>query len=131
MTVNTKTKKILLTTTPRDYFVPIPEVSSGVRDKLTHAGIYGVDASIRTLEELYGIDISYYVKVNFSSLVKIVDILDGVEVYSKYEFTPLHGKDFHFVEGMNHMSGEQALAFSEKDIVSRKEITSMVRIGRL
>ena len=114
MTVNTETKQILLTTTPRDYFVPIPEISGGVRDKLTHAGIYGVDASIRTLEELYGIDISYYAKVNFSSLVKIVDLLGGVEVYSKYEFTPLHGKDFHFVEGMNHMNGDQALAFSRE-----------------
>ena len=114
MTVNTDTKYILLTTTPRDYFVSIPEVSGGVRDKLTHAGIYGVDASIRTLEELYGIDISYYAKVNFSSLVKIVDILGGVEVYSKYEFTTKHGNDFHFVEGMNHMNGEEALAFSRE-----------------
>ena len=55
MTVNTETKKILLTTTPRDYFVPIPEVSGGVRDKLTHAVIYGVDASIRTLENYMGL----------------------------------------------------------------------------
>ena len=114
MTVNTASKNILLTTTPRDYFVPIPEISGGARDKLTHAGIYGVDASIRTLEELYGIDIDYYAKVNFSSLIDIVDILGGVEVYSKYEFTPLHGKDFHFVEGINHMNGEQALAFSRE-----------------
>ena len=114
MTVNTDTKQILLTTTPRDYFVPIPEISGGVRDKLTHAGIYGVDASIRTLEELYGIDISYYAKVNFSSLVRIVDLLGGVDVYSKYEFTPLHGKEYHFVEGMNHMNGDQALAFSRE-----------------
>ena len=114
MTVNTATKNILLTTTPRDYFVPIPEISGGVRDKLTHAGIYGVDASIRTLEELYGIGIDYYAKVNFSSLIDIVDILGGIEVYSKYEFTPLHGKDFHFVEGINHMNGEQALAFSRE-----------------
>ena len=114
MIVNTDTKQILLTTTPRDYFVPIPEISGGVRDKLTHAGVYGVYASIRTLEELYGIDISYYSKVNFSSLIKIVDLLGGVDVYSKYEFTLLHGKDFHFVEGMNHMNGDQALAFSRE-----------------
>ncbi len=52
MTVNPKTKKILLTTTPRDYYVQIPEVSGEAKDKLTHAGIYGVDASMRTLGQL-------------------------------------------------------------------------------
>ena len=65
MTVNPNTKKILLTTTPRDYYVQIPDISGEQRDKLTHAGIYGVDASMKTLEQLYGIDISYYARVNF------------------------------------------------------------------
>ena len=111
MTVNPKTKQIVLTTTPRDYFVPIPGVSGGVRDKLTHAGIYGVDASIRTLEELYGINISYYARVNFASLIKMVDVLDGVDVYSEYSF---NAGGFHFDKGINHLNGKQALAFSRE-----------------
>ena len=111
MTVNPNTKKILLTTTPRDYYVQIPDISGEQRDKLTHAGIYGVDASMRTLEQLYGIDISYYARVNFSSLVKIVDTLGGVDVDSDFEFDAL---GYHFQKGMNHLDGKQALAFSRE-----------------
>lgn len=111
MTVNPNTKKILLTTTPRDYYVQIPDISGEQRDKLTHAGIYGVDASMRTLEQLYGIDISYYARVNFSSLVKIVDTLGGVDVDSDFEFT---AGGYQFKQGMNHLDGDQALAFSRE-----------------
>lgn len=111
MTVNPNTKKILLTTTPRDYYVQIPDISGEQRDKLTHAGIYGVDASMRTLEQLYDIDISYYARVNFSSLVKIVDTLGGVDVDSDFEFTV---GGYQFKKGMNHLDGKQALAFSRE-----------------
>ena len=111
MTVNPNTKKILLTTTPRDYYVQIPNISGEQRDKLTHAGIYGVDASMRTLEQLYGIDISYYARVNFSSLIKIVDTLGGVDVDSDFEFT---AGGYQFKQGMNHLDGDQALAFSRE-----------------
>lgn len=111
MTVNPNTKKIVLTTTPRDYYVQIPDISGEQRDKLTHAGIYGVDASMRTLEQLYGIDISYYARVNFSSLVKIVDTLGGVDVDSDFDFD---AQGYHFQKGMNHLDGKQALAFSRE-----------------
>ena len=111
MTVNPNTKKILLTTTPRDYYVQIPDISGEQRDKLTHAGIYGVDASMRTLEQLYDIDISYYARVNFSSLVKIVDTLGGVDVDSDFDFD---AQGYHFQKGMNHLDGKQALAFSRE-----------------
>ena len=111
MTVNPNTKKILLTTTPRDYYVQIPDISGEQRDKLTHAGIYGVDASMRTLEQLYGIDISYYARVNYTSLVKIVDTLGGVDVESEIEFT---ANGYQFKQGLNHLDGEQALAFSRE-----------------
>ncbi len=113
MTVNPDTHKILLTTTPRDYYVPIPDISGGMPDKLTHAGLYGVDASMRTLEAIYDIDLSYYARVNFTSLIKIVDALGGVDVYSDYAFTADAG-GYSFQEGMNHMNGEQALAFSRE-----------------
>lgn len=111
MTVNPDTKEILLTTTPRDFYVKIPGISGGSKDKLTHAGIYGVDASMRTLENLYGIDISYYARVNFTSLVKIVDSLGGVDVESDYSFS---AGGYSFQKGMNHLDGEQALAFSRE-----------------
>lgn len=111
MTVNPDTKQILLTTTPRDFYVEIPGISGGAKDKLTHAGIYGVDASMRTLENLYGIDISYYARVNFTSLVKIVDVLGGVDVESEYSFS---AGGYHFSAGTNHLNGEQALAFSRE-----------------
>ena len=111
MTVNPNTKKILLTTTPRDYYVQIPDISGEQRDKLTHAGIYGVDASMRTLEQLYGIDISYYARVNFSSLIKIVDTLGGVDVDSDFDFD---AQGYHFQKGRNHLDGKQALAFSRE-----------------
>ena len=110
VTVNPKTKKVLLTSTPRDYFVPIPEVSGGVRDKLTHAGIYGVDASMRTLEELYGIDITYFVRVNFDTLIKLVDAMDGLDVYVEYPFDA-YTDEYHFDKGWHDMFGDQVLAF--------------------
>ena len=111
MTVNPNTRKILLTTTPRDYYVTIPEISGEKRDKLTHAGIYGVDASIATLEEIYGVDINYYVKVNFTSFITIIDALGDVEVESEYTF---EGRGHQFQKGINHMDGEAALAFSRE-----------------
>ena len=111
MTVNPNTKQILLTTTPRDYYVTIPNVSGDARDKLTHAGIYGVDASMATLENLYGIDISYYARVNFTSLETIVDALGGVDVNSEVEF---EAGGFSYHKGVNHMNGAQALMFSRE-----------------
>lgn len=111
MSVNPETKRVLLTTTPRDYYVEIPEVSGGQRDKLTHAGIYGVDHSMATLENLYGIDITYYARVNFTSLIKIVDALGGVDVNSEYAFST---SGYSFSKGMNHMDGKKALAFSRE-----------------
>ena len=111
MTVNPNTKKILLTTTPRDYYVTLPGVSGESRDKLTHAGIYGVDVSMDTLENLYGIDITYYARVNFTSLITIVDALGGVDVQSQYAF---EAGGYSFKEGVNTLNGEQALAFSRE-----------------
>lgn len=111
--VNPNTNQVLLVTTPRDYYVPIPGISNGMSDKLTHAGLYGIDVSMDTLGALYETDINYYVQLNFSSLIKIVDILGGVDVYSEYAFDTgwESGCEFSVQEGMNHFNGEQALAF--------------------
>lgn len=112
-TVNPTTHKILLTTTPRDYYVTIPGVSGDARDKLTHAGIYGIDTSIATLENLYGTDIPFYARVNFSSVIDIVNAMGGIDVESEVEFTTskASGKVVEIKKGMNHLDGKEALAF--------------------
>ena len=110
-TVNPKTRQVLLTTTPRDYYVLLPGVSGNQRDKLTHAGIYGVDVSMATLEQLYNTDINYYARVNFTSLIEIVDTLGGIDVNSEYAF---EAQGYSFQKGVNHLNGKQALAFSRE-----------------
>ena len=84
-------------------------ISADVKDKLTHAGLYGVENSIGTLENLYGIDIDYYVRMNFSGFEAIINAVGGVDVYSEQDFTVDPIK--HYVEGYNHVNGLEALAF--------------------
>lgn len=109
MTINTKTKQVLLVNTPRDYYVPLP-ISGGARDKLTHAGIYGVDVSMGTLDMLYGTNTDYYFRLNFSGFENIIDALGGITVYSDYSFyTSLDG--YYIQEGENYLNGSQALSF--------------------
>lgn len=108
ITVNPVENQILLTSIPRDYYVPLGTI--GEYDKLTHAGNFGVGESIATLEKLFDINIDYYVRVNFSSVEGIVDALGGVDVYSRYTFTSMHG-NYNFQKGMNHMSGAESLGF--------------------
>ena len=110
MTVNRDTKKILLTTTPRDAYVPIADGGNNQKDKLTHAGIYGVDSSIHTLENLYGVDINYYVRLNFTSFLKLIDLLGGIDVYNDQEFTA-HTNGKYYPAGNVHLDSEQALGF--------------------
>ena len=110
MTVNMYTHKILLTTTPRDAYVKIPGGGADQYDKLTHAGIYGVETSEQTLENLYGIKIDYYARINFTSFLKLIDQLGGVTVHNDQAFTSLHGK-FDFPVGDIQMNSEQALGF--------------------
>ena len=121
--VNPKTHQILLITTPRDSYVPlygpssqIPEYSQGSMDKLTHAGVYGIETSMETLGKLYDTDINYYVRLNFTSLIDIVDILGGIDVDSEFAFTTgdESGAVVEVHEGTNHFDGKQALAFSRE-----------------
>lgn len=105
--INTNTKNILLISTPRDYYVEIP-IEDGIMDKLTHTGIYGVGVSIKTLEKLYNISIDYYVRVNFSSFIYMVDLLGGITVNSDYAF---ESGNYHFNKGENKLNGKEALAY--------------------
>lgn len=111
VTINPKTKKVLLTSTPRDYYVTIPGISWGQRDKLTHAGIYGVDASKAAVENLYNTNISYYVRVNFNTVWRVIDALDGLDIYVEKDFIPWTDSEISFQKGWNHMDGRHVLAY--------------------
>ena len=108
--INTQTHQVLLISTPRDYYVPL-SISNGVPDKLTHAGIYGVQVSMDTLSMLYEVPIDYYFRVNFNGFVDIIDALGGIDVYSDYTFDSGNVSGYHFNEGWNSVNGEEALAF--------------------
>lgn len=110
MSINPTDKKILLTSIPRDYYVKLSGINE--YDKLTHAGMYGIDTSIDTVETLLDTKINYYIKVNFSSLVKVVNTLDGIDVDSKYQFTSQDG--YSFKKGINHLNGKKALSFARE-----------------
>lgn len=119
VTVNPNTKEIVLTSIPRDYYVDL--YGKNAKDKLTHAGIYGMETTVKTIENLLDIEINYYVKFNFTSLIKIVDALEGIEVESDLAFTANYydePKDewvnFTFKKGLNKLNGVQALAFARE-----------------
>ncbi len=112
VTVNPNTHQVLLTNIPRDSYVQLYN-TTGTKDKLTHAGIYGIEKSVKTVEQLLDVDINYYLKVNFTSLEDIVDAIGGITVYSKYTFTSYIG-NYYFKEGYNNMNGAQALGFARE-----------------
>ena len=109
--VDTQAKKLLLVATPRDFYVTFPE-TGGARDKLAHAGVYGVEASAAALEGLYGVTVDYWVKMNFTGFVELIDALGGVEVYSDQEFTVEPIKTYR--QGYNQLTGLEALAFARE-----------------
>lgn len=109
ISVNPKNHQILLTGIPRDFYVP-QTCQYNQLDKLTHTGIFGVDCTIETMENYLDIDLNYYVRVNFSSVVNIVDALGGITVNSPYAFTTLHGK-YEIKQGENQLNGEETLGF--------------------
>ena len=114
LTVNPKTNKIVLTSIPRDSVISMRD-KGGATDKLTHTGIYGIGCSLAAIEDLTGLDMNYYVKVNYTTVKKVVDAIGGIDVKSDYEFDT-HGMKakFHFKKGKNHLDGEHALAFARE-----------------
>lgn len=110
--VNPKTNQILLVNTPRDYYIQL-DGTKGLKDKLTHAGIYGIDKSIKTLENFYDIDISHYLRVNFDSVIKIIDVIGGIDINSDKAFKPRN--DSRYInKGWNHFDGKLALAYARE-----------------
>ena len=114
--VNPVTKQVVLINTPRDYYVDLAGTNS--KDKLTHAGLYGVQTSMDTLGNLYGVDVQHYIRINFAGFINIVDALGGVDVYSDQAFTSVGSPGYYdpttFVEGWNHLDGKAALAFARE-----------------
>lgn len=109
-TINPKTHQILLVSTPRDYFVPL-SISRGVKDKLTHAGIYGINTSMDTLGMLYDTKVDYYFRINFTGFVNVIDALGGINVNSDNAFS---ANGYSFVKGNNYVDGKKALAFARE-----------------
>jgi len=115
ITINPLTHKMLLTSIPRDYYVQVAG-TTGLKDKLTHAGLKGVETSVKTIENLLKTDINYYVKINFTSLVQIIDAIDGVDVDNPFEFTADYVEDtgavyYVYKKGLIHLDGRQALGY--------------------
>ncbi len=121
--VNPSTHQVLLLNTPRDYYIPlVSEPYTGLRDKLTHVGGFGTEESMEVLGSFYGMEPNYFMRINFTGLIDIVDALGGIDVVSPYEFTARNigvfdngdQRDYYFSEGLNHLNGHEAMAFSRE-----------------
>ena len=109
-TINPNTNKVLLTSIPRDYYVQL-HGKTGYKDKLTHAGIYGINTVVQTIEDLFGIDINYYVRVNFTTVESLVNTIGPIEIYSDKAMS-LDG--CKYVVGTNTVNGKCALRFARE-----------------
>lgn len=120
LVVNPVSKEILTVSIPRDTYLPLG-CETGANDKLTHAGLYGIQCSVKTIENAFDIEVNYYFRINFTGLVEIINSLNGVNVYSNYTFTTENG--YSFVEGYNEVDGDAALAFArERDNVAAGDV---------
>lgn len=113
MTVNPSTHNILLTSIPRDYYVRL-HGTTGYKDKLTHAGLYGINMSIETIEDLLDEDIDYYIRVNFTTLINLVDAIGGIDIYSDTAFRAWTDRSCYYKVGNMHLGGKCALAYARE-----------------
>lgn len=109
VTVNPKTKQILMSSIPRDYYVTL--ANKGKKDKLTHSGLAGPENTVKTMDNFLGIDINYYARVNFTSLITMVDALGGIDLDSDSSFST---GEYSFSKGVQHVNGQKALAFARE-----------------
>lgn len=111
-TVDPINNRVLLTSVPRDYYVELP--GKGAKDKLTHAGYYGIETSVKAMEELLDIEVNYYAKVNFSTVEKVVDAIGGVDVYNETYFCAYGCDDICYNQGNIHLEGHRALMYARE-----------------
>ncbi|MDD7281409.1 MAG: LCP family protein [Erysipelotrichaceae bacterium] len=119
VTINPTTRKVLLLSIPRDYYVEtvcdaVDGCAIGQKDKLTHTGWHGISTTEKTIENLLGIEINYNVKVNFNTLSTLVDLLGGIDVYSNQYLANAASSGCVVNEGWNHFDGKCALAYSRE-----------------
>ena len=118
MAVNPVKKKIGLVFIPRDYYVSLQchdgVCETGAMDKLTHAGLYGVEVSQATIENILGVDINYNIRINFDTLTTMVDALGGIDINSDQDVNLLHGAGCNIKQGENHVNGTCALGFARE-----------------
>ena len=113
VTVNPKTKQVLMSSIPRDYYVTL--ANKGKKDKLTHSGLAGPENTVKTMDNFLGIDINYYARVNFTSLITMVDALGGIDLVPDATFTTTSDTKVSFKEGVSkHINGQEALAFARE-----------------
>ena len=113
MVFNPARHQILVLNTPRDYYVPL--AMNGQKDKLTHAGLYGVNESIHTLENFYNIKINYYARINFDATSSIIDQLGGVDITLPYAINTYHGRR-SYQPGTYHLNGAEALDIARERV---------------
>jgi LCP family protein required for cell wall assembly len=130
--VNPTTKQILLVNTPRDYYVDISVSGYTEKDKLTHCGIYGIDCSMDTLGHLYGIDVNYYLKINFTGFETLIDDIGGITIDVDKSFTSVDG--YKYTKGEMYMDGITALnyvrerkAFGDGDFARGRHQMQMIK----
>lgn len=111
--VNPVTEKILLVNIPRDYYVQL-HGTTGTKDKLTHAGVYGIEMSKATVEDLLDIEIDETLKVGFEAVTTLVDSLDGLNLDIDQDFTSKTDGACKFTTGVQHVDGRCALAFARE-----------------
>ena len=113
LSINPNTKTILVTSIPRDFYVQIYG-TTGLKDKLSYTGLYGLSNSTAVIEDLFNIDIDYSIKVGFNAVVELVDLVGGLDIYSDTAFNSSHIKGWKVQKGMNHMDGQKALAYARE-----------------
>lgn len=118
ITFNPKTLNATMLSIPRDTYTPITCFAGQKKNKITHAAWYGESCMMSTIENMFDIDIDYYVKINFAGVVKIVDTLGGIDVDVPYSFCEQNSKrefgnsTVYVREGLQTLNGEQALALA-------------------
>lgn len=143
VTVNMNTHKILLTSVPRDYYLPVYG-TNGIRDNLSFIGVNDINTRAKSIENYFGINMDYYLKINTNSLVGMVDAVGGIEYCSDESYTTTHatilnsyddskGKKLYIKKGCQHLNGVEALtvarernAFAGRDRQRQKNCQAII-----
>ena len=112
ITVDPVHRRILMTSIPRDYFVPI--YGQGGKDKLTHSGLYGTACVEKTIENFMDINIDYNARIGFQAVTKIIDAIGGIDIYSDKAYNAYTDSTIRIKKGMQHMDGKTALAYARE-----------------